>query len=175
MGIIEAIFGKKREVGTRGLFALPAASIDMESDGLKYNGKAAVCYRSINNREFKELTHDIMKISGGSSRSKDDSYGYLWLIFEGIVDEAVAFADMVCSTFNEAGYGEYFLCAVFVFKRDGKKVYWVYNKRGKFYPFIPEVPGRNTSLEVRLKALSAEVLPVENALELWYPIDDLPV
>jgi hypothetical protein len=56
-------------------------------------------------------------------------------------------------------------------------VYLVYlAKRGTFYPFVPSgKEQRDTELELRLRSILGNDLPVESDLSNWFPIWDLPV
>jgi hypothetical protein len=56
-------------------------------------------------------------------------------------------------------------------------VYLVYlAKRGTFYPFAPTgKEKRDTELELRLKSILGNDLPVETDLSNWFPIWDLPI
>ena len=58
-----------------------------------------------------------------------------------------------------------------------RPVYLVYlAKQGTFYPFAPTGnEQRDTELELRLKSVLADDLPVEPDLSRWFPIWDLPV
>ena len=49
-------------------------------------------------------------------------------------------------------------------------------KQGTFYPFAPTGhEQRDTELELRLKGVLADDLPVEPDLSRWFPIWDLPI
>jgi hypothetical protein len=58
-----------------------------------------------------------------------------------------------------------------------RPVYLVYlAKRGTFYPFAPSgKEQRDTELELRLRSILGDDLPVETDLSNWFPIWDLPV
>jgi hypothetical protein len=58
-----------------------------------------------------------------------------------------------------------------------RPVYLVYlAKRGTFYPFVPSgKEQRDTELELRLRSILGNDLPVESDLSNWFPIWDLPV
>ncbi len=57
------------------------------------------------------------------------------------------------------------------------QLYLVYlAKRGSFYPFAPKGrEKRDTELEMRIKALIGNDLPMEPDLERWFPLWDIPV
>jgi len=49
-------------------------------------------------------------------------------------------------------------------------------KQGTFYPFAPTGPEqRDNELELRLKGMLAEDLPIEPDLSRWFPMWDLPI
>jgi hypothetical protein len=58
-----------------------------------------------------------------------------------------------------------------------RPLYLVYlAKRGTFYPFAPSgKEQRDTELELRLRGILGNDLPVEADLSNWFPIWDLPV
>jgi len=58
-----------------------------------------------------------------------------------------------------------------------KPIYIVYlAKQGTFYPFAPSgSEQRDTELELRLRSVIDDDLPVESDLSRWFPIWDLPV
>lgn len=58
-----------------------------------------------------------------------------------------------------------------------RPVYIVYlAKRGSFYPFAPSgKEQRDTELELRLRSILGNDLPVESDLSNWFPIWDLPI
>jgi len=102
----------------------------------------------------------------------------MWVIvmdeqFENLVSDI----HVVSSTLIDAGYDEQILCAVFKFKNQ-KTVFWIYNyKQGEFYPFVPVDATqrlRDYSYEFRLRSIMQQELPVEQELERWYPIWDVP-
>jgi hypothetical protein len=51
-------------------------------------------------------------------------------------------------------------------------------KRGTFYPFAPvdnAKERRDTELELRIRSMLGDDLPVESDLARWFPLWDLPV
>ncbi len=56
-------------------------------------------------------------------------------------------------------------------------LYLVYlAKQGTFYPFAPTgAEQRDNELELRVKGMLAEDLPIEPDLSRWFPIWDLPI
>ena len=95
---------------------------------------------------------------GSSVETKDDEFGYRWMILrdDELEDLAVGI-NAVSDALEINGYKDRVLCAVFAFKDStGKPLYLIYNyKRGSWYPFVP-APGdkqRSTERELQVKAI----------------------
>ncbi len=108
---------------------------------------------------------------------------------------------MVHSSLQDAGWSTQLLCSVFGFapgtgaelesaadagapEATGstadtitQPLYLVYlAKQGTFYPFAPTGDEqRDNELELRLKGMLAEDLPIEPDLSRWFPMWDLPI
>jgi len=133
-------------------------------------------------------------------RHVGDRFGYRWILVEGgELDDLVTRVHMVHSTLEDAGWSPQLLCSVFGFApgsdgtdaagaqppADGEAasqavrqpVFFVYlAKQGTFYPFAPVgEERRDTELELRLRGILGDDLPVEPDLSRWFPIWDLPV
>jgi hypothetical protein len=178
MGILRTLFGKKRPMTMDNLFAMPEASIDMEKAGVAYAGRAGVCFRAQDTKDFRNLLERIEAILKGAHAqfdTREDEYGYTWIILSGDISTAVTSIDLVYETLKDAGFDNGLLCAAFEFRKDDRPVYWIYNKRGKFYPFAPLGRERDVVLELKLKMQAPEEMPVETALSEWYPLWDLPL
>jgi hypothetical protein len=135
-------------------------------------------------------------------RHVGDKFGYRWIIVEaGTVDDLATRVHMVHSSLQDAGWSTQLLCSVFGFApgpaqgSDGtddmgapdasgassdtitQPLYLVYlAKQGTFYPFAPTgAEQRDNELELRLKGMLAEDLPIEPDLSRWFPMWDLPI
>ena len=136
-------------------------------------------------------------------RHVGDKFGYRWIVLEaGAVDDLVTRVHMVHSSLQDAGWSTQLLCSVFGFAPGTgpdasgapgalgapdaatagddtitRPVYLVYlAKQGSFYPFAPIADDqRDSELELRLRSLLAQDLPVEADLSRWFPIWDLPI
>jgi hypothetical protein len=136
-------------------------------------------------------------------RHVGDKFGYRWIIVEAIaVDDLFTRVHMVHSSLQDAGWGTQLLCSVFGFApgpaqgADGatsemgapeatgsdadaitRPLYIVYlAKQGTFYPFAPTGnEQRDNELELRLKSMLADDLPMEPDLSRWFPMWDLPI
>ena len=129
-------------------------------------------------------------------RHVGDRFGYRWILVEGCdLDDLVTRVHMVHSTLQDAGWSPQLLCSVFGFAPGGsgtdgdqsetavpteavnQPVFLVYlAKQGTFYPFAPTGgEKRDTELELRLRSVLGNDLPVEPDLSRWFPMWDLPV
>jgi hypothetical protein len=146
--------------------------------------------------EFKDLSAICIKeASGGFSDALDsvkgflsiskeisysikyDRYGYIWIIIEGIVEDAVAAIDAIADTFIEYGFEEQILAAIFAFNYKSKKLYLIYNYKSKrFYPFAPiGSRERDYDTEMLVYSIAKGELNMENDVSKWYPIWDIPL
>ena len=140
-----------------------------------------------------------------SVRYVGDSFGYRWILVEGgEIGDLVTRVHMVHSSIEDGGWSPQLLCSVFGFApeaagadtgttegvpdtagsaADGvidavdRPVFLVYlAKRGTFYPFAPSAKEqRDTELELRVRSILGNDLPVETDLSNWFPIWDLPI
>ncbi|MDR3648289.1 MAG: hypothetical protein P4L20_04275 [Acidimicrobiales bacterium] len=135
-------------------------------------------------------------------RHVGDKFGYRWIIVEAsAVDDLVTRVHMVHSSLQDAGWSTQLLCSVFGFAPGPTQIpgadaeagapeasgssaeaitrplYLVYlAKQGTFYPFAPTGnEQRDNELELRLKGMLAEDLPIEPDLSRWFPMWDLPI
>lgn len=135
-------------------------------------------------------------------RHVGDKFGYRWIVVEaGTVEDLVTRVHMVHSSLQDAGWSTQLLCSVFGFapgtapdtgsateagapdasgstaETITRPLYLVYlAKQGTFYPFAPTGPEqRDNELELRLKAMLAQDLPIESDLSRWFPMWDLPI
>jgi hypothetical protein len=135
-------------------------------------------------------------------RHVGDKFGYRWILVEATaIDDLVTRVHMVHSSLQDAGWSTQLLCSVFGFAPApasgapddtaetgapavsddtvaiDEPIYLVYlAKQGTFYPFAPRgEQERDTELELRLRSVVGNDLPIENDLSRWFPIWDLPV
>jgi hypothetical protein len=135
-------------------------------------------------------------------RHVGDKFGYRWIIVEAAtVDDLVTRVHMVHSSLQDAGWSTQLLCSVFGFAPGPdqgaaastetgappasgsaadsitRPLYLVYlAKQGTFYPFAPTGNDqRDNELELRLKGMLADDLPIEPDLSRWFPMWDLPI
>jgi hypothetical protein len=191
MGLLDAITGRHKVKGPAPdrLFAISTAYIALQTQyGIEPGGSAAIVFQALATSEFEATLRDMEEVvratgaeSGTQVTTKDDAYGYRWMVLRasGVEDLAVGI-NAVSSSIESAGHGERLLCAVFAFVDAHKQpVYFIYNyKRGYWYPFVPK-PGatneRSTERELQLKAQMGGELPLEPELERWFPLWGIPI
>jgi hypothetical protein len=191
MGFLDVLRGKrslKQPAPTDRLFAMTTANITMELEmGLTGAGRAAIVFQPLATADFENIVRDMEEVvrgtgsdTGTTIESKDDEFGYRWMILvDPDFEDLVVGINAVSTALEAGGYGERILCAVFALRDDaGKPVYWIYNyKRGHFYPFVPAggEQQRDSERELRLKAQIGAELPVEPELERWFPLWGIPI
>ena len=194
MGFLDALFGRQKPVpmGPEKLFAMSTAQLTLETaENMTAGGSAALCFKGVASGPFAQIQADLNQLLNLTGRDDnlsvkpyDDNLGYRWLIFGGSNFQALVTTLHVASqTLIEQGYGSQLLFAIFRFNdAQSRPVYWIYNyKRGTFYPFVPRPDSHNTlrkrdnAEEMRLAAAIGKELPVENELERWFPVWDLPL
>lgn len=196
MGFLDVLMGKRKLAGPAPdrLFAISTAYVKFETElGITSRGSAAIVFQPLATADFQSIVKDAEEVvrataadSGATVDTKDDSYGFRWLILHGKdFDDLVVGINAVSGSLESGGYGERVLCAVFAFEDQQKRpLYWIYNyKRGFFYPFVPasgasgsgEGGQRDNERELVLKAQVGNELPVEPELERWFPLWGIPI
>jgi len=174
------------------LFAITTAYITLQSEHeIDPAGAAAIVFQKLDNSEFeatmKEM-EEVVTATGGENgtkvASKDDEYGYRWMVLRNppgapSVEDLAVGINAVSSSIEMGGHGERLLCAVFAFADSNKRpIYFIYNyKRGFWYPFVPAggPQERSTERELQLKAQMGPELPLEPELERWFPLWGIPI
>jgi hypothetical protein len=194
MGFLDSLFGRQKPIPANPdkLFAMSTAQVALEAEqSLKPAGTAAMCFKRIASGPFQKLQADLdqlLRLSAASDASAkyrpyDDELGYSWLIFESADFQSLVTTVHVASrTLLDQGYGSQLLFTLFDFVNPhGTHIYWIYNyKRGLFYPFVPQSDShdrlrrRNNPEELRLATAMKGEMPMEDEIERWYPVWDLP-
>jgi hypothetical protein len=190
MGFLDALLGGKRKLKTAApdrLFAMVTAQVTLETSlGLKHKNAAGIVFQPIATADFKALVNETEELLRGAAEdtgtkieTRDDEFGYRWIILrDDDFEDLVVAMNLVSTQLQGSGYGDRLLAAVFPFEEDGKPVYFIYNfKRGAYYPFVP-APGeqqRNSEREFQFKAQLANELPIEADLARWFPLWDIPL
>ncbi len=204
MGLFDALTGRHQVKGPAPdrLFAIATAYITLQSEHqIDPAGTAAIVFQKLENSEFEATMREMEEVvtaTGGESgtqvKSKDDEYGYRWMVLRNpdgapSVEDLAVGINAVSSSIEMGGHGERLLCAVFAFRDAQKrKLYFIYNyKRGFWYPFVPNPDPaqgtaggaggqeRSTERELQLKAQMGNELPMEPELERWFPMWGIPI
>jgi hypothetical protein len=190
VGLLDIITGRRKlaKPAEDRVFAMSTAYVTMQmSLGLNSRGQVAIAFQPLATADFNAIVSDMEEVvsaTASDSRTavstRDDSYGFRWLVLGGgDFDQLVAGLHAVSSALEAGGYGERVLCAVFAFAdAQQKPIYWIYNyKRGAFYPFVPAggTEQRDTEREFVLKAQIGAELPVEADLTRWFPLWGIPI
>jgi hypothetical protein len=190
MGFLDVLRGKRslRQPTEDRLFAMTTAVVPMQEGGLQPTGKAAMVFQPLGTADFEAITKDMEEVlratgdeSGTTIDSRDDAFGYRWMILsDPEFEDLVVGLNAVNSAIRDGGYGDRVLAAVFPFRDErGRQVLFIYNvKRAAYYPFVAE-PGsdqsRNSEEELRLKARFERDLPIEQDLGRWFPLWGAPI
>ena len=189
MGIFDALMGGKRKLQQPApdrLFAMTTAQITLETGlEIKHRGTAGIVFQPIANADFKQLVKDAEELVHGTAadtdtqvESKDDEFGYRWIVLrDPDFEDLVVSLNTVSTELQGGGYGDRLLACVFAFEEDGKALYFIYNfKRGAFYPFVPTGnKERDSERELRLKAQLSTELPFEEDIARWFPLWEIPL
>ncbi len=155
-------------------------------------GRCAVTFKTVTGTFFYEMEQDVRQFLGNLQPEFDikwriatDSYGYMWIVFEGKrIEDILAGLTTVSDIVEERGFSDKLLAAVFEFssiREEGKRIasqqYLIYNyKRNKFYPFVPiGEKAIDAEQQMKIMATVAEEIPFEKDMTLWYPLWDLPL
>ena len=191
MGIFDALFGggkKLKGPAPDRIFAMVTAQITLETSlGLKHKNQAGIVFQPLATGDFQQIVRDTEELlrsaaedTGTQVETKEDEFGYRWVILrDPDFDDLVQAINVVSTELTAGGYGDRLLASVFAFEdARSKPVYFIYNfKRGKYYPFVP-APGtqaRDNEREFQLKAQLENELPMEPELERWFPLWDIPL
>jgi hypothetical protein len=190
LGFLDAIFGSKGRLkgpAADRLFAMTTAYVTLETGlNITSRGVAGIVFQPIGTADFdsimtetEELLASMAEETGSTVTTKEDEFGYRWLVLaDPDFDDLVVALNTVSTQLQGGGYGDRLLAAVFSFEEKGKPLYIIYNfKRGTFYPFVPAKgeQARNNERELRLRAQLGEELPFEEEMGRWFPLWDVPL
>jgi hypothetical protein len=190
VGIFDALLGGKRKLegpAPDRLFAMTTAQVTMETGlGITSKGSAGIVFQPLATADFKQLVDEADQLVRGTAEetgttveSKDDEFGYRWIVLrDKDFDDLVVSLNTVSTELQGGGYGDRLLACVFAFEEEGRPLYVIYNfKRGGFYPFVP-APGdkqRDSERELRFQAQMGGELPFEKDLTRWFPLWSIPL
>ena len=159
--------------------------------GIEATGTGSVAFRAPSGRAFDEVQDEITALlsapdldgtPGPEVTVTEDSYGFTWVVLQhepqdvpGLVTDLHA----VNSTLADSGFGSTLLCSLVALQApDGRRLALIYLfKQGTFYPFVPQ-PGsgqsRDSVLELQIRDIVQDELPVEPTLSRWFPVWGAP-
>ncbi len=188
MGLLDILRGQRasKRPALDALFAIPTVELTMRANlGFEPIPRAAVCFKPVQAGTFQAAMgelDDLLALSGRSSGTAvdqvDDAHGYRWItLADEDIGELVVTVHAVSEVLRDRGYADQLLAAVFGFRRDDVVAWLIYAfRRAAFYPFVPAGDRtRDSALELRLKATLERELPLEQEIERWYPLWDLPI
>jgi hypothetical protein len=188
LGLLDSILGrtKIKQPARDRLFAMTTAQVTLETSlGLQHRTKAGIVFQPLATADFEQIVKDTDELlrssaedTGTKVSTKDDEYGYRWIVLEDDdFEDLVVAVNVVSSNLEGGGYGDRLLAAVFSFEENGRPLYFIYNfKRGAYYPFVPTGDKqRNNERELQLKAQIGGELPFEPELERWFPLWEIPL
>lgn len=190
--LIDSLLGRSRPVrpDLDQLFAVPSAAVTLQAGaGFAPAGLGSVCFASVEGGAFTRIRDDVRALldadAGIPVEFSQDSYGYTWLLSRQPPDDVAALVNdlhAVNTVLQDGGFGPQLLCSLVTFhdatRTPARPLALVYlYKRGTFYPFAP-VPGarekRDNALELQLRGLLENDLPIEKDLGRWFPVWGAP-
>jgi hypothetical protein len=183
----DSILGRSKPVQANldALFGLPGAAITLQTAaGFDPTGMGSVCYREAEGAAFAQTQNDVVALlnadEGPDVERSVDSYGYTWLVTrQDPSDMGALVTDLhaVNTTLEAQGFGPGLLCSLIGFvDASGRRLALVYlYKQGTFYPFAPlDGQRRDNILEIQVRDLLANELPIEKQLQRWMPVWGAP-
>ncbi|WGW12612.1 hypothetical protein LWF01_02260 [Saxibacter everestensis] len=189
MGFLDALMGrsKPKKANLDQLFALPSAAITLQvATAFTPTGAGAVAFRAAEGGAFATMQSDVESLLAADADTKveasKDAYGFTWLV---VHDEGKDASDLVTNlhavntSLESQGFGPMLLCSLMYFNNpqgDNLALVYLY-KRGTFYPFVPAAGGsqqRNSALELQIRGVISNDVPIESDLSRWSPVWGAP-
>lgn len=187
MGFLDAVLGRRKAArpDLDALFGLPNAAISLQvSLDMRPTGRGSVAFRAPEGRAFADVEAEMRALldadGGPPVEVASDDFGFSWLVVRtDPADLPAVVTDLhaVNTSLVEAGFGPQLLCSQASFSDpDGRELALVYlYKRGTFYPFAPTgVEERDNVLELKVRDLLTNELPLEPDLSRWFAIWGAP-
>ena len=187
MKIWDALTGRTKPVKANldALFALPSAAITLQTAaGFRPTGAGSVCYRAAEGAAFAAAQRDLVELLDNDDdpdvEESVDSFGFTWLLARQDPDDLAALVTdlhTVNTSLEAQGFGPGLLCSLVGFTDDaGRRLGLVYlYKQGTFYPFAPQDGQRRDNLlEIQVRDLLKNDLPIEPQLNRWMPVWGAP-
>lgn len=184
MGLFDSLMGRSKPAKPNldQLFAIPSAAITLQvSLDVRPTLRGSVAFRAPEGKAFADVLDQVRQLLTATSNPEleatQDSYGYTWLtITSADISDLVTDLHAVNVSLQDAGFGPQLLCSLVGFERAGQRFSLVYlYKRGTFYPFAPAgEPRRDNILELQLRDLLTNDLPLEPDMTRWFPVWGAP-
>jgi hypothetical protein len=187
MGFWDTITGRSKPVRANldALFSLPAAAVTLQvAADFRPTGIGSVCYRAAEGAAFAQTQRDVVTLLDNDDdpdvESSTDSFGFTWLLARQDPDDLPALVTdlhTVNTSLEAQGFGSSLLCSLVGFADGaGRTLGIVYlYKQGTFYPFAPRGPQqRDNLLEIQVRDLIKDDLPVEPQTSRWMPLWGAP-
>jgi hypothetical protein len=187
VGFWNALTGRSKPVRANldALFSLPAAAITLQTAaGFRPTGVGSVCYRAAEGAAFAQTQQDVVDLLDNDDdpdvERTTDSFGFTWLVARQDPDDLPALVTdlhTVNTTLEAQGFGPSLLCSLVGFADpSGRTLGLVYlYKQGTFYPFAPQDQQRRDNLlEIQIRDLLGNDLPLEPQLSRWMPLWGAP-
>ena len=187
MGFLDAVLGRRKAArpDLDALFGLPNAAISLQV-GLDMlpTGRGSVAFRAPEGRAFADVEAEVRALldadGGPPVEVASDGFGFSWLVVRtepADLPAVVTDLHAVNTSLVEAGFGPQLLCSQASFRDpEGRELALVYlYKRGTFYPFAPiGDEQRDNVLELKVRDLLGNELPLEPELSRWFAIWGAP-
>src|SRR3954452_25398651 len=158
--VLDALLGRRDVKGPRAdrLFALSTAYVDLETaHGVKTRGSAGIVFQALATADFQQIVAETQELLQGTGQetgtqveTRDDEYGYKWVVLrDPDIEDLVVAINTVGDGLAVGGYGDRILAAVFAFEdAQQQRLYLIYNyKRGKRSRFVPAAGDKQRSKE----------------------------
>lgn len=185
MGFWQTLTGRSKPVQPKmdGLFSLPAAAVTLQTSAdFTMTGRGAICFRAAEGPAFAATLDEVVALLDNDDdpdvELSTDDYGFAWLLARQEDMSALA-TDLhaVTTSLEIQGFSDRVLCAVVSFRdRSDRTLGLVYlYKKGTFYPFAPTgAQQRDNLLEIQMRDLLAEDLPLERDTSRWMAVWGAP-
>ena len=187
MGLWDTLTGRSKPVRANldSLFALPSAAITLQTAAsFKPTGIGSVCFRAAEGAAFAQTQADVVTLLDNDDdpdvEQSTDSFGFSWLLARQDPEDLPALVTdlhTVNTSLEAQGFGPSLLCSLVGFTdQAGRTLGLVYlYKQGTFYPFAPQGPQRRDNLlELQVRDLLTNDLPIEPSLNRWMPLWGAP-
>jgi hypothetical protein len=187
MGLWDALTGRTKPVTANldALFSLPAAAVTLQTAAdFVPTGAGSVCFRAAEGAAFAQAQRDVVTLLDNDDdpdvEASTDSYGFTWLLARQAPDDLASLVTdlhTVNTSLEAQGFGSSLLCSLVGFRDGaGRTLGLVYlYKQGTFYPFVPSGPHqRDNLLEIQVRDLLKDDLPVEPQTSRWMPLWGAP-